>query len=125
VGEITHLPKIDILASTAQLWVKERERLGEEALRSTRKASSTLVRNPKLSAADLSHLTDQSNPEHKLHYAEKVKLLPEKPSEQTLRRYCSCIGAKSFQKPYITKVSNKNKPIRVAYGEEYMRKRLS
>jgi hypothetical protein len=48
VGEIGRLPEIDIPASTARRWIKERERLGEEALRTTRKASSTLGKKPKV-----------------------------------------------------------------------------
>ena len=58
VGEIAHLRDIDIPTLTARRWIKERERLGNEALRRTRKTSSTLDRKPLVSAADLSRLTD-------------------------------------------------------------------
>jgi hypothetical protein len=86
-------------------WIEERKRLGEEALRPTRKASSTLGRKPKVSAADLSRLTDQSNPEHELHYAEQVKLLPGKPSERTLRRLSGLEGTwHQYERDYDIRV---------------------
>jgi hypothetical protein len=125
VGAIAHLPGINIPASTARLWLKQREDLGKIAVRSTRKISSTLGRKSKVSAEDLKRLTDQSNPEHELHYVEQAKLLPGKPSERTLRRHCARIGARRFKEPFISEVSNTNKPKRVKYGKKYEKETLT
>ena len=125
VRQIARRPDINIPDSTARRWLKERECLGLEARRSTRKASSTLGRKPLVSTADLSRLTDQSNPEHEFSYTEQAKLLPGKPSIRTLRRHYARIGARRFKKPYINEVSEKNRPIRVTFGKKHEKETIS
>ena len=96
VGTIAHLPSIDIPTSTARLWIKQRDKLGDLALRSQRKTSSTLGRPPKVSASDLKRLT----------------LLPNKPSARTLQKHANRAGVRRFKKPYQTKISEKNQALR-------------
>jgi len=125
VSLIADLPTIEIPYSTARLWLRQRDNIGLKALRSTRKTSSILGRRAKVSAADLTRLTDQENPEHELHYTDQAKLLPGEPAERTLRHHCAAIGAKRFEKPFVTDVSDKNRPLRVEYGKKHERETLS
>jgi hypothetical protein len=119
VGFVCHLPEVDIPSPTGRRWLKQRENIGSKAYRSQRKNSSNIGRKRKVSASDLERLTDQNNPEHEFSYDEQAKLLPAKPSARTLIRACVSIDAYRYKKPYVTEVSDKNRPLRVAYGQEH------
>lgn len=92
---------------------------GDEAFRSQGKTSSTLGRNPKVSIVDLARLIDQNNPEHELYYRDQAKLLPGQPAPSTLQKHTAAIGAQRYEKPFVSDVSEKNKPLRVEYGKEH------
>jgi hypothetical protein len=124
VGQIAKLPKINIPPSTARLWIKERDKLGNLALRSQRNRSSILGRRTKVSEQDLEHLIDQSNPLHEKSYTEQAKELPNRPSERTLHRHYASINASRFKKPFTTEVSSKNKQKRVEYGQKHEKETL-
>lgn len=119
VRHITHLPNVGITTPTGRSWLKLREEIGSKAYRSQRKTSSRLGRPPKVSALDLARLTDQKNPEHELHYVDQAKLLPRKPASSTLQKHTAAINARRYEKPFVSNVSEKNKPLRVQYGQEY------
>jgi hypothetical protein len=90
-----------------------------------RKTSSILGRKSKVSAADLKHITNQADPIYNLPYTKQAKLLPNKPAERTLRRYCANINARYFKKLFVSEVSDTNKPKRVKYSEEYKKETLT
>jgi hypothetical protein len=125
VGAIAHRSDINIPASTARLWLKEREQHGDLARRSRRKTSSILGRKSKVSAADLERITNQADPIHNLHYIKQAKLLPNKPSERTLRRHCANIDAHRFKEQCVSEVSNANKLKRMKYGKEHQDETLT
>jgi hypothetical protein len=125
ISEIARLQDINIPASTARLWLKQREQYSDAAQRSIRKTSSILGRKSKVSTADLKRITNQADPIHNLPYTKQAELLPNKPTEYTLRRHYANINTHHFKKPFISKVSNTNKPKRVKYSEEHEKETLT
>jgi hypothetical protein len=125
VGSIAKLPDIDIPPSTARLWLKQRDILGDAAFRSQRKTSSRLGRKSKVSESDVDRLLNQEDPIHELHYEKQRLLLPGLPSQRTLRRHTAARGARRFKKPFMTEVSGINKQKRVKYGQEHQDKNIT
>ncbi len=125
VGTVAHLPEINIPTSTARLWLKQREKLGSEALKSQRRSSSILGRPPKVSESDLCHITDQNDPIHEKGWETQAKSLLKQPAPRTLQRYANQAGAKRFKKPYQTKISKKNQSLRSIYGQKHENKTIT
>jgi hypothetical protein len=111
--------------STARRWIKERDIQRSPAIRRTRKQASRLGRKSKVSASDIDKLTNQEDPIHKEPYEIQAKTLNSNPSARTLQAHATQAGAKRFKKRYTTKISKKNKPIRIAYGKKHEKETLT
>jgi hypothetical protein len=111
--------------STARYWLKQRDIQGSPAIRRTRKQASRLGRKSKVSASDINKLINQEDPIQKEPYENQAKTLDGNPSARTLQAYATQAGARRFKKRYITEISKKNKPIRVAYGKKHEKETLT
>lgn len=124
VGTIAYLPEINIPTSTARSWLKLRELIGDAAFRSQRKSSCIIGRPTKVSASDLTRLTNQDDPIHEKGWQEQANSCPGKPSAKTLQRHVYNAGARRFKKRYQKQISQANRPKRVEYGKEHEKKTI-
>jgi hypothetical protein len=122
VASIARKPEINIPPSTARYWLRQREKLGSDAWRRTRRLGCTSGPKPSVCEADLNTITDQSNPIHKKGYEDQIKELGLKCAPRTLRRYCAKAGARRFRTLVTSNISAANHQKRVQYGREHQDK---
>ena len=125
VGTITRLPEIEIPPSTGRLWLKQREQIGSQASRRTRRRSSRLGRKPIVSASILDTITNQEDPIHEKSYEEQVEELELECKPRTLQHHAAQAGARRFKKGYTSEISATNKQNRVNYGRLHKNKTLT
>jgi hypothetical protein len=118
VAQICRKLDFGLPPSTARYLLRQRDIQGSTAARRTRKQSFRLGRRPTVSAADLKRLTNQQDPIHAEPYEIQAKTLDGQPSARTLQAHASRAGARRFKKRYTTEVSQRNKSIRVEYGQK-------
>ena len=94
VGSIARLPHVNIPPSTARRWLKQREKLGNEAFRRTRRRSSILGRRSMVSASVLDTITNQEDPIHEKSYADQVAELELPCKPRTLQHHAAMAGAR-------------------------------
>ena len=122
VGTITKLPGVNIPTSTGRSWLKLRDLIGDQALRSQRKSSSILGRKAKVSASDIDRLTNQNESIHEKGWTEQAKTIENRLSKRTLQRHIHVAGAQRFKKRHQTPISKKNQPLRRQYGQDHEKK---
>ena len=124
--QICKNPQINIPTSTGRLWLTQREQLGEQAFRRTRKISTRLGRKYRVSEATLAPLLDENNPLNTKPYETQIKELRLPLTTRSLRyNFSKRFGARRYKKPYTSEISKKNRKERVEYGEEHQNKTIS
>jgi hypothetical protein len=104
---------IEVAPGTARGWIKEREKLGEKALRRTRKLSTRLGRKRLVSASTLDTITDKSSPIHTAPYETQIKELDLNCALCTLQHNASTQrNAKRYKKGQVKPISKWNKHLR-------------
>jgi hypothetical protein len=117
-NEICRRKGIEISFSTDRLWRRQFEEQGDTALRRTRRQSSRLERQPKISNTDLQPLLEPQHPLHIVSFeiisqTEEIDI----DSRQLHIRY-KRLGARRYKRQTSSKISDKNRTTRIKYGED-------
>lgn len=123
--QICKKPDINIPPPTGRRWLKERDYLGDQAYRKTRKISTRLGRKYTVDTVTLDDVLRKDHPLNTKPYETIVKELhlPIKP--RTLQHnFAVRKGARRYKKPRIKGISQKNHVERVQYGQEHRDKTI-
>ncbi len=106
----------DLPPPTARRWIKQREELGDKALRRTRKLSTRLGPKKQVCEADLDGITNPKDLIHNLPYKDQIEQLEIGVTPRTLRRHLAPRHAYRRKKRRSKPISAKNKRRRIGYG---------
>ncbi len=116
---------ISIPPSTGRLWLRQRDIQGSPALRRTRKQSSRLGRNQKICASNLDRLIDLNDPIHTAPPEAQIEQLGLNCTTRTLRSNLrNRKDAGRFKKAPVPPLSEKNRNLRIQYGQEHRTKTI-
>ena len=114
---------INVSESTGSRWLVERQQLGEQALRRTRKLSHRLGQPRKVTEKAVQRCLDQNDPVHHLRYPSQVVALDLNCHPRSLqRRITKDTGAKRFKRPRTSYIRAINKQSRIQYGYTHQKR---
>lgn len=117
MAKICKRDDIGISPACGRKWIKQREVLGEKAMKRTRKRSNCLGRRRKLNVQDVQPIADSSHPSHYRAYPEMIEKECWDVTTRTVQRVAHEIHASRRPKGKTKAISKKNKEIRRSWGE--------